>query len=71
MLVCFGAISHAAVRMDRVLDSGPSNKPVSTQVNDTRARDLSECKSGSKGGDQPLALTLEQRKNDLVFLALS
>lgn len=48
-----------------VWETGPSNKPVSTEANDMRTKDRNDGKPGGKVGTQPFALIVRQ-KSDLV-----
>lgn len=62
-LVCFGATSHVTVSMNQVREIGPSKKPIGTQLNDARAKDLNDCKPEGKVGNQSFALTLKQKRS--------
>lgn len=45
---CSGMISHVKVWIDQVCETGPSNKPISIQVNGARAKDPNDRKPETK-----------------------
>lgn len=54
--------------MGQVWETGPGSKLVSTQVKDTRAKDLNDCKPKSKLGNQTFVVAVTQRKSGLVLV---
>lgn len=65
--LCSGTIDHVTVRMDYVLETGPS---INTQVNDALAKKMNDCKPGSKLGNQPFAFILKQKSGLLLVTRL-
>lgn len=55
-------ISPVTLRMDQVLETASSNKPVYIQVMGAQAEDLNDCKQGEKVGNRPFALNLALKK---------
>lgn len=47
------------MRMDQVLETGPSDKPVGTRVHDAQTKNLSDYKPEGEVGDQSFALNLK------------
>lgn len=54
------------MRKDHAWETGFSDKPEDTQVNDAQSKDMNDYTPGSRLGDQKFTLNLERRKSGLI-----
>lgn len=62
--LCFGPMSYATVRACHAWETGLSNKPFCTQVNDAWAKYLVNYSPESRLRNQPFTLILKHQKVD-------
>lgn len=66
MVCCIRPMRHVVMMTDHVWGTGLSDRPVWSQVNDARGRDVSAWRSWIRVRNQPLDGIVEQGRSDLI-----